>query len=164
MQTTVTLFSNPLLVPHDQIDYESLTNVVLCHLARQSSDEFISTSALAELGIREAADAPGLAREIAMNPAFDVHSRAHALGVLFSNAPLIANEVVSALIAANRMERKLLEAAMDGFLCNKQLYETEDSRVLPIRLARIVRNNPLSIYSDQDEVAAFLAWLNAKQS
>jgi hypothetical protein len=111
-----------LVLPADEIRYDSLSTSVLSSLATQTMDAFIATSALGELAQRGPQETTDAAECILDGDTWDGHLTAFALTLLYDRAPERAIPRMATL-AVTCEDPTILAAMIENILSDSERFQ-----------------------------------------
>jgi hypothetical protein len=129
-----------------QIEYDTLTDDVLAHLAR-GHDLFVATSALTELSIRQSPLAVSIARDIVDKRLGDHFLIATALDKLFKFDQDAAVDAIARLAA--EAHPKLLGSMLEIIEENESAFQNPEGRAATEAVARRLKDVPADQLGDE---------------
>ena len=144
-----------LILTEDQIDYASLDLDLLAELARQATEPFIATSALASLSSRDELTAQDVCEEILRRPDGDTHLRAYAMTTLYSLSPERGLRQMEQC-ADSDIDERLLGSVIENVMSDIDRFKS-GHRELVSKLIAKARRVSAERFSDPDEVQRFIA-------
>lgn len=147
----------------EDVDYLALDDETLFDLAARPGDQFIATSALAELSRRNAPGTRAAALAILTGTWADRHLRAFAIPTLYEVDRRGALDIMTALLD-DTTDPKLLDAMVECVLANEDHFHAADQHAFTSKLARRVASEPPDTTTDIDDRQAFIAAFGTTQT
>lgn len=149
------LIDNLLVLPADEIHYDSLSTSVLSKLATQMVDPFIATSALGELAQRGPQETKNAAERILDGDTWDQHLTAFALTLLYDRDPERAIPRMAKL-ALTCEDPKILEAMIQNILSDSDRFQAAQEEPLAHTIARRVAAAKPESFTEVEQRDKFL--------
>jgi len=152
---------NLLIIPADEINYESLSTLTLTQLATQKTDPFIATSGLGELAQRDPQKTKEAAAQILDAGIWDRHLTAFALTLLYDRDPEGAIPRMAELALTE--DPKILEALIENILSDSVRFQSAPENQLARAIARRVAAIHPDAFADLEQRDKFLKLFGDKR-